>query len=310
MRRVCVVRVTGAEAGRMSLTHEVINVFHRPKALAAVLTTVGAGLLAAPGAHAVPICGDGEPCPPPAAPQQPAATGKVDVADGYKLIVRGAPRQSAREVRKLKDGATVHIVCQTMGEQVTGTYGTSTLWNKLAKGGFVSDTYIYTGSDGRVAPECPRGSKPKPKPRPADKGKGRPRSVVLSNDYPYPNANPDEADPWGFYFRECTSFVAYRLNRLKKFTFANRMDGGHFGDAGHWDDNASALGFRVNTNPTVGSVMVRDSGTWGHVAIVAKVTKQRFLVEEFNHGVSHGYGQRWITRADSPEWDHFIHFRT
>ncbi len=72
------------------------------------------------------------------------------------------------------------------------------------------------------------------------------------------------------------------------------MQGGHFGDAGNWDDNARALGFKVNNTPTVGSVMVRDSGTWGHVAIVAKVTKKRFLIEEYNHDVDHGYGQRWI----------------
>ena len=55
--------------------------------------------------------------------------------------------------------------------------------------------------------------------------------------------------------------------------------------------------------------MVRDSGTWGHVAIVAKVTKTRFLIEEYNHDVSHGYGQRWIARAPNADWSHFIHFR-
>ena len=120
---------------------------------------------------------------------------------------------------------------------------------------------------------------------------------MLKDDYPYPNESPKTAEQWGFYHRECTSFVAYRLNRLKKFTFSNRMQGGHFGDAGNWDDNAAALGFKVDNTPTVGSVMVRDSGTWGHVAIVAKVTKKRFLIEEYNHDVDHGYGQRWIARG-------------
>jgi hypothetical protein len=115
----------------------------------------------------------------------------------------------------------------------------------------------------------------------------------------------------GFYNRECTSFVAYRLNRLKHFKFTNYMAGGHFGDAGHWDDNARALGFTVNKHPTVGAVMVRDSGTWGHVAIVSKVKRKRFLVEEYNHDVSHGYGKRWLSRSrSSSDWDHFIHFRS
>ena len=235
--------------------------------------------------------------------------GKVDVAAGNTLAVRKRPRTASKKLRKLKDGADVRIVCQTQGSQVTGTFGTSRLWDKLKKGGYVSDTYVNTGSDGRVAPDCPKASHPTPHPHPQQPSNGRPRSVTLKNDYPYPTASPDTADPWGFYHRECTSFVAYRLNRLKGFTFSNRMDGGHFGDAGNWDNNARALGFKVNNRPTVGSVMVRDSGTWGHVAIVAKVKKHRFLVEEYNHNVDHGYGQRWLARGASGDWDHFIHFR-
>jgi surface antigen len=74
-------------------------------------------------------------------------------------------------------------------------------------------------------------------------------------------------------------------------------------------NNARALGFRVNNRPTVGSVMVRDSGTWGHVAVVARVDKHRFLVQEYNHNVDHGYGQRWIARGPNGDRDHLIHFR-
>jgi surface antigen len=293
-------------------------VFHAMKVSAAGgrlrtigLTTAGLAATAAfavSGAHAMPVCGDaGNACP-----QGPkTAKGKVKVNPGYTLTVRDAPNSGGAKVRKLGDGANVTIVCQTVGEQTTGTYGTSKLWDKLIHGGYVSDTYIYTGSDGRVAPECPDAgpSTPTPAPQPAQQPKGRPRDVTLRNDYQYPTASPREADPWGFYYRECTSFVASRLNRLKGFTFSNRMNGGHFGDAGNWDDNARALGFRVDNTPTVGSVMVRDSGTWGHVAIVAKVTKTQFMVEEYNHNVDHGYGTRWISRAPNSDWDHFIHFR-
>ena len=263
--------------------------------------------LAAAPAGAMPVCGDpGNPCPTGAK----TANGTVNVNAGYTLTVRRAPRPNARKVRKLKNGAHVVIVCQTNGAQVSGTYGTSRIWDKLIKGGYVSDTFIYTGSDGRVAPECPgRAAHPHHGTHHTVHAHGRPRDVVLRNDYPYPSDSPETADPWGFYHRECTSFVAYRLNRLKRFHFSNRMNGGHFGDAGHWDDNARALGFRVNDTPTVGSVMVRDSGTWGHVAIVAKVTRTQFMVEEYNHDTPHGYGTRWISRAPNADWDHFIHFR-
>ena len=282
----------------------------RAATLAAASAAVAASvtLVAAGSAPAYPICDTtGNPCPtgPKTAP------GKVDVNAGYTLTVRRAPRSGARKVRKLRDGANVRIVCQTQGERMTGTFGTTRLWDKLIHGGWVSDSYVFTGKDGRVAPSCaPRThAHPKRKHHPRSRSKGTPRSVTLRNDYPFQAASPKDVDPWAFYYRECTSFVAFRLNKLKNFRFHNTMQGGRFSDGGHWDDNARALGFRVNNRPTVGSVMVRDSGTWGHVAIVAKVERGRFLVEEYNHEVDHGYDQRWIARADTAEWDHFIHFR-
>ena len=138
---------------------------------------------------------------------------------------------------------------------------------------------------------------------------GHPAQRDAPQRLPVPGGVARGVDPWAFYYRECTSFVAFRLNKLKRFKFSNTMQGGRFSDGGNWDDNARALGFRVDGRPTVGSVMVRDSGTWGHVAIVAKVEPGRFLVEEYNHGVDHGYGQRWIARADSAELGPLIHFR-
>jgi hypothetical protein len=65
----------------------------------------------------------------------------------------GASLASAHD-GSVADGAWVTITCQATGSQVTGYYGTSKLWDKLASGGYVTDTYVYTGSDGRVAPDC------------------------------------------------------------------------------------------------------------------------------------------------------------
>ncbi len=70
------------------------------------------------------------------------------------LTVRSAPSTSAGALRSLKKGAKVTISCQTRGSKVNGTYGSSTWWDKIVGGGYVSDAYIYTGSDGRVAPLC------------------------------------------------------------------------------------------------------------------------------------------------------------
>lgn len=80
--------------------------------------------------------------------------GRVDTA-GADLTVRAGASTSTAAIGSLPDGATVRIVCQTRGESVTGTFGTSTLWDKIDTGGFIADAFVATGSDGQVAPTCP-----------------------------------------------------------------------------------------------------------------------------------------------------------
>jgi uncharacterized protein YraI len=84
-----------------------------------------------------------------------AATGTVHTTSGAPLNVRSGPHTSSSIVGSVADGTSVTIDCQTYGDTVTGKYGTSNLWDHLpGKGGYVSDTYVYTGSDGLVAPLC------------------------------------------------------------------------------------------------------------------------------------------------------------
>jgi surface antigen/uncharacterized protein YraI len=254
-----------------------------------------------------------------------AAEGTVDVHAGYTLTVRSAPRSGAAKVGELADGAKVRIVCQIAGEQSTGTFGTSRLWDRLQQGGYVSDTYVFTGSDGRIAPDCapapappapPAGPVPAPPAAPAAPAAPAvqparlPADVTLTDDYPFKNKSPRDSEKWGFFHRECTSFVAFRLNKFKGLKFSNGMRDGHFGNAQNWDNNARKIGFPVDERATVGSVMVRDRGKFGHVAIVAKVSAKRFLVEEYNHNGGHAYDKRWIKFSATSEWSHFIHFRT
>ena len=214
--------------------------------------------------------------------------------------MRRRPNGNAAKVRSVADGSQVTIVCQTRGQRVNGRYGSTRIWDKLAGGGFVSDAYIYTGSDGRVARDC---RTRKPAPQHHGNGGGRPASIQLRDDYPFRGGSWNDADPWAFYKRECTSFVAYRLNRV--MSFSNHMRGGHFGDAAHWDENARAIGFPVDRRPTVGSVMVRNSGTYGHVAMVAKARRHRIFVEQYNAGGTHLYSKQWL--QITPEMT-FIHF--
>lgn len=79
-------------------------------------------------------------------------TGTVNTS-GISLTIRAEPTTSAEAVGSVADGAKVTITCQVKGSQVTGTYGTSTLWDFIGSG-YVSDAYVATGSDGQVAPTC------------------------------------------------------------------------------------------------------------------------------------------------------------
>jgi hypothetical protein len=74
---------------------------------------------------------------------------------GSPLTVRSGPGTGYTAVGSVEDGETVWISCQTPGTTVTGTYGTSSIWDRIGTGRYVADAYVYTGYDGYV-PEVPR----------------------------------------------------------------------------------------------------------------------------------------------------------
>jgi len=79
--------------------------------------------------------------------------GRVNTGGGDLAVHADASNASAT-VSTVADGSQITITCQKAGESVAGTYGTSTLWDKVGAG-FVSDAFVSTGSDGQVAPDCP-----------------------------------------------------------------------------------------------------------------------------------------------------------
>lgn len=81
-----------------------------------------------------------------------SVVGRVNTS-GAPLTVRSGASTSTGAVGSVADGATVRISCQVRGQSVTGTYGTSTLWDYIGTG-YVADAYVSTGSDGQVAPTC------------------------------------------------------------------------------------------------------------------------------------------------------------
>lgn len=81
------------------------------------------------------------------------ATGTIRTS-GTALTVRSGPGSTYAAVGTIANGTKVTIYCQALGTSVTGTFGTSRLWDKIGTGRYVSDAYVYTGSDSRVAPDC------------------------------------------------------------------------------------------------------------------------------------------------------------
>ncbi|MFF5264011.1 peptidoglycan DD-metalloendopeptidase family protein [Actinomadura viridis] len=82
-------------------------------------------------------------------------TGKAATVNtaGPALTVRSGPYTGNAAIGSVPDGGTVRITCYRRGTSVTGTYGTSDIWNKVGSG-FVADAYIYTGSDNPIVPAC------------------------------------------------------------------------------------------------------------------------------------------------------------
>jgi uncharacterized protein YraI len=76
---------------------------------------------------------------------------------GASLRVRSGPGTGYSVVGTVADRATVSISCQTTGTRVTGTYGTSSILDRIGTGRFIADAYVRTGYDGFIpgASRCP-----------------------------------------------------------------------------------------------------------------------------------------------------------
>jgi hypothetical protein len=84
-------------------------------------------------------------------------TGVVQTG-GPNLNVRDCGGLSCNKVGSLPDGTRVTIYCQVTGDPVYGNWGWTSLWDAIQMIGtspqFVSDGFVNTGSNGRVAGTC------------------------------------------------------------------------------------------------------------------------------------------------------------
>ena len=123
---------------------------------------------------------------------------------------------------------------------------------------------------------------------------------ALGDDYPWATAGYD-LSPLNYYYRQCTDFVAWRLNRDVgsfsapfRWAWADLTPNG--GNASQWKDAWDAHGWTVSATPIVGSVAW--FGWDNHVAYVKTVNADgSVLVEEYNY-VNRVYSQRTLAAAD------------
>lgn len=136
-------------------------------------------------------------------------------------------------------------------------------------------------------------------------------SYVARDDYPY-KGQTSGGDRWNFIKGQCTSFSAWAINNRVGVGLHNYYKGPHWGNAINWDNAARSVGIPVTGTPRPGSVAVRNSGRYGHVAFVTRVhSNGTFEVDEYNYGGTSRYSHR-TTRVGtgSPAYfDAFIHFR-
>ncbi len=87
------------------------------------------------------------------------APGTVDTGgSAYYLNARAWPARAAPVVKTFSNGWRLTILCQTTGEWIYGRWGWTNIWDYVGEQGdyprFVSDGFVYTGSNGFVAGDC------------------------------------------------------------------------------------------------------------------------------------------------------------
>ena len=152
----------------------------------------------------------------------------------------------------------------------------------------------------------------------------------------------NDADDWGFFKGECTSYVAFRINAADRdIEFTSGYGDQQWGHAACWSSAAQNAGVPVSDDPARGAVaewrhqwrstdfisgaecndaVTRDNLTaekegrpleWGHVAYVESVNSDgSIVISDMNFGDSAcTLREKYIVRPGDPSWpDNFIHF--
>lgn len=186
-----------------------------------------------------------------------------------------------------------------------------------------------------TAPEEPNpaeSSEPSREDQSCDGESGNVTEQDPNDDYPWIDKTPGPGvyvvDPLGYYYGECTSFAAWRVNRDAgstgepfKYTSAN---GYRFGNGKEWKAAWLANGWQVSNVPVPGAVAYWESygggtaeapkfgiGEAGHVAYVQSVTDGgKAVIEEYNNEGYAPPGHKYSMRpapVDASEVNAFLY---
>jgi len=137
--------------------------------------------------------------------------------------------------------------------------------------------------------------------------------IYSADGYPYKTSAIDAVDPWDFYTRECTSYVAWRLNVdgipfTNSYEFPNSTPPNGWHNAVNWKSAALDIGLTVDNTPAVGAVawFGTSVGPAGHVAYVSSITSNgNIVLEEYNYLTAYTYDTRTISSSSVGAFIHF-----
>lgn len=120
------------------------------------------------------------------------------------------------------------------------------------------------------------------------------RVFDLTSEYPWAGVEPFPSqgiDPWGFYYRQCTSYAAWRRAQIGRPI----PTWGFLGPANakDWPNWGRASGMAVDNIPEVGALGVYSAGEYGHVMVVESIVGNgtSVLVSEYNADWGGRYSQ-------------------
>jgi len=123
-------------------------------------------------------------------------------------------------------------------------------------------------------------------------------------DRPNDTTAANVISPYGYYYRNCTDYAAWRVSThgVQPAQYKG------LGNAKDWASRAPSKGVPVNGAPAVGSVGVRISGKFGHTAFVEEVRPDGTIrVSQYNNGADGNYSESVGTPA-AFGFSAFVHF--